>query len=399
MAKKLNLQELANLSRLLLSEDESSLELGLTLLLNAPKGTASVLNLELILVAYLHPNPNWQSKVYAWLLEAHGEQKMKVWNEGFKIFSQLRFYNEYTLAVRKLVIQHENIRGEFADLIANNRHYSLHYRDIGKLLHYQYKEHLDLVEIYYRIALAANPNDESTLFYLAHLLQVQRTAPVDEVISYYNQVLAINPKESNASLNLGLLYKKLGNYQKAYTCYKEALKIRPTSKVYLRNIASICILIGGDYIEEARQIIKDLTQTHPNDALVWNTWADYLWNSARKYREAEAAYQRGLVIEPDNAYLLGNLGELYIDELGEIDKGLELYEKSIRQEPLVYRLVVMITALVEHKKDWTRAKKYYQQLLASNINHKVERDYALRDDQWDSFLIAEQVLKEHLKII
>lgn len=398
MAKKWNLKELENLSRLLLSEDENSLELGITLLTNAPQNTVAILNRELILVAYLHPSEEWRPRVYAWLLELYGEHKMKVWNEGFKIFRQLKFYSEYSVAVRTLIIQHENIRENFAALVARNRHYGLRYSDIGKLLHYTFKEHLDLAEKYYRIALETNPNHESTLFYLAHLLQVENRGTTEEIIAYYERVIAINPKESNASLNLGFLYRKMGNNLKAYQYYKQALSVQPHNSTYLRNVASACIsLRGASYEQEAYQILKDLTQSSPNDPLVWNSWADYLWNIAQKYKEAEAAYQRGLVIDPNNPYLLGNLGELYIDEMNRIEEGLALYEKALEKKELNYRLTVMVTALVQHKKNWAAAKKYYQKLLANSMNNKVEKDYSLRDDQWQAFLEAEQKLKERLR--
>ena len=86
------------------------------------------------------------------------------------------------------------------------------------------------------------------------------------------------------------------------------------------------------------------------------------------------------------------MGELYIDIRKEYDKGFELYKKSLELNKSTYRLVTMITVLVEHYKDYNLARGYYRQLIQMFVSNKVVRDRYLKDEQWNAFLAAEQVL-------
>lgn len=400
---RLTLEELENLSRLLLSDDQSSVELALELIKNN-KSAHQVLCRELVLIAYLYPENTIKDSVYNTLLMLYGERKMRSWEDSFKVFHQLQFYRTYKPAVRQLLKQHENARAQYQPLLERNRHYSLRYSDLGRILQYVFKQHLDLAEQYYRIALAANPNHEQTLFYLAHLLQTSGSTTLSnpeevsqEVISYYERVLSINPKETSALINLGYEFESLNEYEKSYQFYHQALLIKPDNWEYKRNIARVCIELQGDYMQEAKTLLLELLRIQPNDARVWNSWGCYLWNMEQKYNEAEAAYKRGLLIDNENPYLLGNLGELYIDVFGRVAAGIELYKKALQAKPQNYRLMTMITALVQHQKDYTTARKYYKKLLRNSVDNIVQQDQELKDDQWQAFLAAEAILQEQGK--
>ena len=131
--------------------------------------------------------------------------------------------------------------------------------------------------------------------------------------------------------------------------------------------------------------------------MIWNSWADYLWNVEHNYKATEEAYLQGLKVAPKNSYLLGNLGELYIDIYNRLDEGFMLYEEALAQQQSIYRLTTVLTAFVHKAQDWKKAKKYYQMLLKKFAPASIKRDSYLRDNQWNDFLTAEALLKKELK--
>jgi len=390
MAKKLTLKELENLSRLLLSDVEHNLLLGFELLKNHPKAVPSLCR-ELVLINKLHPSMEQQATAYEFLKKHYNKTKLQQWENAFVVFRRIRLYYSFKPPVRKMLLDHENIRGQFQDLISRNKHYSLQYYHIAKRLHRTFDERLDLAETYYRIALENNADNQDVIFYLAYLLD-KREGNVEEAITLYEKLITLNPKESAAYNNLGLLYDHKGVYKKAYGYYKKALQLSPNSDLYTRNLAILCAnSLPDSYNDEAKTLLKKLIKSNPSNSMVWNSWADYLWNVESKHKKAEDAYKQGLQVDPNNAVLIGNLGELYIDIYDKIEEGLDLYRKSIKIKKSPYRLTTLITTLAKCQ-EIGEAKKYYRLLLQKFAPKKIQRAKYLRDDQWEAFLEAQKKL-------
>jgi len=393
---KLTLKELENLSRLLLSPDDTSVELGVELLKNN-RAAIPMLRRELILIWQLHEEFTFQAAIEEMLASKYTDKQLLDWEKGFAIFMELPSIYRYNMRVQELIKAHENIRADYQKLIERNPTYSLSYYAIAYKLHRRLEKHLDIAEMYYRIVLKANPRHEDTLFYLAYLLNSSESGN-KESLELYLKVESINPTASATLNNIGLIYDHTDQLNLAYAYYNKALKITPNQTIYMRNLATLCTtrMQGGEYKERAKELLLRLLELEPNAGTNWNSWADYLWNVEYKYDEAEEAYLKGLEVEPNNAWLVGNLGELYIDIRRQYDKGLELYEKALEIKPSPYRLVTMITLLVNHYKKYGTAKDYYKQLIQRSSPDPIIRDRSLRDDQWEAFLAAEKVLLKEL---
>lgn len=389
---KLTLTELENLSRLLLSSENNNVELGLAILENH-REAYPLLCRELVLIWQLHEDEEKRNQVEQILLSNYTKKQLFQWKKGFDAFRVIPNTYNYTPNVQRILQDHENIRTDYQVLIERNANYSLNYYVVGKRLHQRFKKHLDLAEAYYRIAFKSNPRHEDLLFYLAFLLD-KSPKGYAEALQYYLTVEGVNPNSSATLNNIGLIYDNTGDTDQAYLYYHKALALNPNSALYIRNLASLCTtrMEGEVYKKEAKELLIRLLKLDNTSGSNWNSWADYLWNIEQDYDEAEAAYLKGLNVEPKNSLLLGNLGELYIDIRKDYDKGLQLYEESLDIKISSYRLVTMITLLVEHYKDYGTAKKHYQKLLALFAPNSIVRDRYLRDDQWAAFLAAEQIL-------
>ncbi len=393
---KLTLKELENLSRLLLSPDDASVELGLELLKNN-RDAIPMLRRELILIWQLHEESKFRSRLHKILLSKYSDKQMASWAKGFAIFIELPSIYRYNLRVQELIKAHENIRKDYQQLVERNPTYSLMYYAVAYKLHRRFDKHLDTAEQYYRIALSANPRHENALFYLAFLLDKQDQG-YEEALKLYLQVERINPLASATLNNIGLIYDHTYQFDLAYEYYSKALKIHPNRTVYIRNLATLCTrrMEGAAYKKQAKELLLQLLDLEPSVCSNWNSWADYLWNVEGNYDGAEEAYKKGLELEPENVWLMGNLGELYIDVRKEYDKGLKLYEKALEIKMSPYRLVTMVTILVQHYQNYATAKQYYKELVKLSPPNQIIRDRFLRDDQWNAFERAERNLLDHL---
>jgi tetratricopeptide (TPR) repeat protein len=389
---KLTLKELENLSRLLLSPDDTSTELGLELLKNN-RAAVPMLRRELVLIWQLHEEPSFREVIREMLLSKYGGKQLSTWKKGFAIFTELPSIYRYNMRVQELIKTHENVRTDYQKLIERNPTYSACYYNIAYRLHRRLEKHLDVAELYYRVVLKANSKHENALFYLAFLLDKSEEGH-EEALELYLQVESINPTSSAALNNIGSIYDHMDEFDLAYTYYTKALKIKPNSTLYMRNMANLCTsrMEGEVYTKQAKDLLLQLIDVEPESASNWNNWADYLWTVEKAYDAAEAAYLKGLEVAPEDSLLIGNLGELYIDIKKEYDKGFELYKKSLELKNSSYRLITMIIFLVHQYKDYKLARMYHKQLLQLSLPNPIIRNRYLQDRQWTAFLEAEKIL-------
>ena len=79
--------------------------------------------------------------------------------------------------------------------------------------------------------------------------------------NYYQQVLKIDPNHIAALNNLGAIFQRLGENQKAKKCFEKALEIDPLNKLYMTTYGDTLIFLndkfkGFDYIKKGQGIIK-----------------------------------------------------------------------------------------------------------------------------------------------
>ena len=77
----------------------------------------------------------------------------------------------------------------------------------------------------------------------------------------YNKVLKINPNHSPTLNNLGIIFKNLGEYQKAKNCYEKAIELDPLNKKYMVTYGNILLFLGDilkgyEYITKGEGVIK-----------------------------------------------------------------------------------------------------------------------------------------------
>jgi len=105
------------------------------------------------------------------------------------------------------------------------------------------------------------------------------------------------PNSAAAWVQLCYLHDVMGNFLEAYSDCQRALAIVPNDAIALDDQGSA--LIGLKKYDEAITLLQGLTKQQPQMGPAWNDLAQAYAESGR-YKEAAAAYQQALKIDPKN---------------------------------------------------------------------------------------------------
>ncbi len=188
--------------------------------------------------------------------------------------------------------------------------------------------------------------------------------------------------------DLGELYDAMGDYAKAESCLRQAVKLReetlgpddPRLAVSLSNLADI-EETNRQYDEAERNYRRALNILQKADpdgfqtSCVRNNLAE-LYHTLEEFGKAEALYTEILPHlekrgdSPELAAILGNLASVYVDE-GALDKAEPLYLRSLEIRKRVLGADHPDTALGAYnagtlyfrKGDYRKAEEYYRRAL------------------------------------
>jgi tetratricopeptide (TPR) repeat protein len=104
-------------------------------------------------------------------------------------------------------------------------------------------------------------------------------------------------------INLGLLYDKGKNYEKAVDAYKEAILLSPVEEILAGNLRN-SINATGDF-QKGVQVYKEIANSFPMSPIGWRGLG-WSYSNLLKFREAAHAFEKFVTIEPNN--VLGWIG-------------------------------------------------------------------------------------------
>ena len=87
---------------------------------------------------------------------------------------------------------------------------------------------------YFSAALALRPRSTATLFQLGYTLSEQGRA--DQALAYYRKLIDIDPKDAAAQNNLAVALEKVGRSDDALARYRKAVEFEPTNTLHLTNL-------------------------------------------------------------------------------------------------------------------------------------------------------------------
>lgn len=266
--------------------------------------------------------------------DAITEYKMAIWLDSFNIaayrhlcraYEEQGDYNQAIDIYNKLISMAPNIPDLYSNL-ANI---------------YYIKGEFDLAISNYQTAITLNPNRSWTSIIaqtMGFVYQENKSDP-DAAISAYQTAYVLTPEDIDIYVNLGSAFYDKEDYNNALAVYRQALELQPHNPKIHCNLGFL--YWGKADTEEA---IKS-------------------YELAIKYNE-----------NYDIAY--NNLGVIYLDDLGRVNKSIDLFKKAVEVNPsyaLAYFNLARATSIVGDK---VEAAKLYQ--MAQDVN-KVTQEIDPKD--------------------
>ena len=266
--------------------------------------------------------------------DAITEYKMAIWLDSFNIaayrhlcraYEEQGDYNQAIEVYNKLISMAPNIPDLYSNL-ANI---------------YYIKGEFDLAISHYQTAITLNPNKSWTSVIaqtMGFVYQENKSDP-DAAISAYQTAYVLTPEDIDIYVNLGSAFYDKEDYNNALAVYRQALELQPHNPKIHCNLGFL--YWGKADTEEA---IKS-------------------YELAIKYND-----------KYDIAY--NNLGVIYLDDLGRVNKAIELFKKAVEVNPSYALAHFNLARSISIIGDKVEAAKLYQ--MAQDIN-KVTQEIDPRD--------------------
>jgi tetratricopeptide (TPR) repeat protein len=393
----LHSEETENLSKLLLSTNRDNVEVGFQILSNYLEVIPKMAK-ELVLLSELSWHDDLKEKAQQYLEQEFSEDQLDTWKYHFQVFDiYLDLYDPKSYEENWYLFEaHEAVRPDYMPLITQNSDYAAAYFSIAEMIAEYYKKRLDWAERYYYISLESNPYDLNVLRVLANLYK-DGYHDYEKSLAYYNKMLAIDKTHYDALEEKGvLLYEYIKNIDAAIDVFEAALVFYKNDEKFTIWLADIYMLKNTtESYPKGKKILQDVLEKNPNSSFAWNIYANRLWITENKPKEAEEAYLQGIKFNPKSYYIFGNLAELYDCVHQEYEKADEYYVKAFAlYSDDIYHMTNFISLLVLKTKDLDRAKDYYTHIRSLTFG-TIKREPELNDKQWDLFQQAQTILFKH----
>ncbi|MEO2003814.1 MAG: tetratricopeptide repeat protein, partial [Candidatus Poribacteria bacterium] len=193
----------------------------------------------------------------------------------------------------------------------------------------------DEAALLYRQAGQIN-SDDPTIRYHIQQTDDLRISEVDTGIRAqarpFEERLRQNPNDTDALLNLGMVYRNDGRLDEAIHQFERALDVDPDD-------AQMLILLGetelrnGD-ADAAAAAFQRAGELAPNQVIIQGSLAA-IYQEAGRIPEAMAAAREVLRIDPSNALGHSTLGALYLSQ-GDVAAAIDHYDRSLALNPEPY---------------------------------------------------------------
>ena len=149
---------------------------------------------------------------------------------------------------------------------------------------------------------------------------------IDLAINIYRKLLHINSSHIPALINLGIILKNIGEIDEAIELFENALLISDKLPHAYNNLSG-CYLIKENF-KKAEEMVNQALKLDENfpDALIN---LGLIKSKLLRFDEAYQVYKKAKELNPNNAILRNNLGNLLIIR-GDIDLGINELKEAIK---------------------------------------------------------------------
>ena len=203
----------------------------------------------------------------------------------------------------------------------------------------------------YQKAYELNPSNREVLIKLATICQTYFPEKIDETIDYYNALLEFGIDMDKIYYELGHLYLNKSDKINAVSAFKLAQELNPENPYYNNSLAYAYIKaeLYDDAIEYYQRAIK-LNPDAEWTSIVCHALGAIYAEIKNNFDAAEATFNAGIVLDPNNIDIQLSLGDLYMNQ-GDLDKSIKTYCDAVTTDPTNY-LAYAKTGLALWEKDF-----------------------------------------------
>lgn len=203
----------------------------------------------------------------------------------------------------------------------------------------------------YKKAYELNPSDREVLIKLATISQTYFPDKIDTTIDYYNSLLEFGIDMDKIYYELGHLYLNKSDKINAVSAFKLAQDLNPENPYYNNSLAYAYIKaeLYDDAIEYYQLAIK-LNPDAEWTSIVCHALGAIYAEVKNNFEAAEATFNAGMVLDPNNVDIQLSLGDLYMAQ-NDLDKAIKTYCDLISVDPENY-LTYAKTGLALWEKDY-----------------------------------------------
>ena len=220
------------------------------------------------------------------------------------------------------------------------------------------------IEVYYKLISMA-PNMPDLYSNLGNIFYIK--GEFELAIKHYQTAITLNPNKRWTSViaqTLGFVYQEnKQDADSAISAYQTAYMLTPDDIDIYINLGS-AFYDKEDY-DNALAIYRKALELAPNNAKIHCNLGFLYWGKGDT-EQALQEYELAIANDENYAIAHNNLGVIYLDDLGRVQKSIELFKNAIKANPnyaLAYFNLARATTIIGDK---IEAAKLYQ--LSQDIN-------------------------------
>lgn len=217
-------------------------------------------------------------------------------------------------------------------------------------------------------ALEVDPYDTRPMVKLAELNLLQQNYPL--AFGYIDNALKINTYNPKAYFVRGMTFMAR---QDTVAAMKNFMIAREQDADFVDPVREICKIYMAQHHPLTEQFLRETVERFPNEAMARYDLALFLQDNGAP-EEALAQYDTLLAIQPENSRLLFNKGYVYFVYLGDNEKALEYFNRSLDSDPNYLDALYNKGHVLEQMGDYVKAKEVFTEVLKQQPNYKLAID-------------------------
>ena len=178
---------------------------------------------------------------------------------------------------------------------------------------------------FFKKAHELNPSDREVLIKLATISQTYFPDNIDETIDYYNSLLEFGIDLDKIYYELGHLYLNKADKVHAVTAFKLAQELDPENPYYNNSLAYA--YIKAELYDDAIEYYQTAIKLNPDaewTSIVCHALGAIYAEVKNNYEAAEATFNAGIVLDPNNVDIQLSLGDLFMAK-NDLDNAIKTY--------------------------------------------------------------------------